>query len=207
MTGEASAITIPDIEFLLDASGSMLDVDCPGNKSRWDYSYEFMKGLSRQAAKLDPDGITVLAFSSKPKTVRENVTPDSVDNVYKEVNPGGGTGTHLALQQRIDAYFARKAAGSKRPVVIFVMTDGIPDDQEALARTLVAAANKVSGPQELAVMFLKAGKNKPAWDSLEQLDTQLGKLGAKTDIVSKVDLADTEDFNFDELMTKARNGG
>lgn len=194
-----------DVEFLLDKSGSMGTKDClGGKKSRWDYGRETLEGLANAVTPHDPDGITVAVFARQVKTY-ENVTAgsDKIAAIYKENQPAGGTDTAKVLKGRLDAYFARKAAGTAKSTVLFVMTDGAPDDQAEVAKVIVEAANKLDNDDELAISFVQVGKDADATAFLKFLDDDLQKHGAKFDIVDTLPVDEIENLTAQELIEKA----
>jgi hypothetical protein len=193
-----------DIEFLLDKSGSMgSNRDCPGGKSRWEYAQETTLALATHAEALDPDGITVVPFASSHK-VYEGVTAAKVAQVFQENTPMGSTNTAGVLKARLDAYFARKAAGKAKSTCFLVMTDGKPDDQQAVADVIVAATKQMDRDEELAISFIKVGEDREIDAFLTFLDDGLvEKSGAKFDIVDTVKIAEVENFSITELIEKA----
>lgn len=194
-----------DVEFLLDKSGSMGTKDCAGGKkTRWEYGRETLEALANAVTANDPDGITVAVFARAFKTY-DNVTTggDKVSAIYKENSPMGGTDTAKVLKARFDAYFARKAAGGAKSTVLFVMTDGAPDDQQAVATVIVEAANKLDNDDELAVCFVQVGKDEDATKFLKFLDDDLQKHGAKFDIVDTLPIDEVENLSVNELIEKA----
>jgi uncharacterized protein YegL len=191
-----------DLEFLLDKSGSMTTGDCPGGKSRWSYGQETTLGLAKQMEAHDPDGITVVPFAGQFKTY-EGVTAEKVAQIFKENAPAGSTDTAKVLKARLDAYFERKAAGKAKPTCILVMTDGAPDDQNAVADVIVEATKKMDEDGELAISFVQIGLDLEASKFLAFLDDGLTAKGAKFDIVDTVKLAEVENFTPEMLIEKA----
>jgi len=191
-----------DIEFLLDKSGSMSTTDCPGGKSRWEYSQETGLALAQLASKFDADGITVVPFASSFK-VYEGVTPDKVSQVFKENSPMGSTDTALVLKNRLDAYFTRKASGNTKSVLLFVLTDGEPNDYGAVATAIIDATKKMDKDEEIAIQFVQVGQDQSATKFLQYLDDNLVAKGAKFDIVDTVKIADVENFSIEELIAKS----
>lgn len=194
-----------DVEFLLDKSGSMSTKDCAnGNKTRWEYGRETLEALANAAQKHDPDGIVVTVFARNFRTY-EGVKSgsDKVTAIYKENEPMGGTDTAKALKARLDAYFARKAAGQAKSLVLFVMTDGAPDDEKALADVIIEASKKLERDEEVAICFVQVGKDENATKFLKSLDDDLTGKGAKFDIVDTLPVDEVENLTVQELIEKA----
>ncbi len=191
-----------DWEFLLDRSGSMVATDCPGNKSRWAYAQETVQALATAVEQYDKDGITVVPFAGSFK-VYEGVTSSKVADVFREVSPMGSTDTAKVLQSRLDAYFARKSAGVAKSTLMIVLTDGEPDDRNAVADVIVAATKRLDRDEELAIQFVQVGKDRGAGEFLQFLDDGLTARGAKFDVVDTVKIADVENFTITELIEKS----
>lgn len=191
-----------DIEFLLDKSGSMATNDCPGGKSRWQYAQETTTALATLAEKHDPDGITVVPFAGSYK-VHEGVTAAKVAQVFQEHSPMGSTNTAAVLKARLDACFDRKAKGVGKSTCMFVLTDGAPDDQQAVADTIIAATKRMDRDEEIAIQFIQVGLDAGATAFLKYLDDNLVSKGAKFDIVDTVKIAEVENFTIDALIEKS----
>ncbi len=170
-------LTKLDIELLFDKSGSMETKDCPGGKSRWAYGQEQALALATHAEKFDTDGITVVPFAGKFK-IHEGVTAAKVSQVFQENQTGGSTDTAAVLKNRLDAFFARKAAGNTKACCIMVLTDGAPDDQVAVANVIIEASKKLDRDEELAIQFVQIGQDAEAARFLAYLDDNLVAKGA-----------------------------
>ena len=180
-----------DIYFLLDKSGSMGQKDSStGNKTRWEVAQETVVALARKAAEFDEDGITVVPFSAKRPDGKfeefDKVTEVKVSEVFAKVQPNGGTDTAGALKQVTDDYFAKKAANPSetKPRIIIILTDGVPDDKDALRDVIVKTTKKMDRDEEIGILFVQAGNDTSATKTLKEYDDDLvGKYGAKFDIV------------------------
>lgn len=182
-----------DYTVIIDKSGSMTMTDCKG-KSRWEAAREGTEALARKCATLDPDGITVYFFAGNFKR-HDNVTPDKVSQIFGEHDPFGTTDTAGVLSDAFKHWSARKKAGElKGGETILVITDGEPNDKQAVARVIKEVTTQMDADPELAVSFLQVGKDAAAKSFLQYLDDGLEKEGAKFDIV------DTK--TFDEIEEK-----
>jgi len=190
-----------DVLLLIDKSGSMGEQDCPGGVSRWKYAQEATEALARKAAEFDNDGITVVPFNNTYQ-VYENVTPDKVHQVFTENEPNGGTNTALVLGYALDEYFAKKADGAK-PRVILVITDGQPNDKQAVRDTIIKAANKLDEDGEIGISFIQVGKDVAARAFLQELDDNLQSEGAKFDIVDTKTMDEMESMALADVLIAA----
>ncbi len=204
MVEESSVVENRDYTLIIDKSGSMSTADQPGGKTRWDTAQESTLALARKCEQIDPDGITVYLFSGRFRRY-DNVTSDKVTQIYQENEPMGRTDLASVLQDALDNYLQRKAAGEAKPngETILVITDGEPDDRKAVMRVIIEAANKIDRDEELAISLIQVGKDKMATQFLKVLDDQLESAGAKFDIVDTVTIEDMEDMTLAEVLLNA----
>lgn len=182
----------------VDRSGSMGD---PTTRfaSRWKEAEELTAGLAAFASKVDTDGITLIAFGGtfKPdRDVQDGVDAKKVRELFARMNPGGSTPLDAAL----GAAFSKKFSSSKK-AVIFVITDGVPDDQSAVKKQIIGAASKLSEGNEIKVQFIQVGDDASAKKYLDGLDNDLS--GAKFDIVNVVGYEEANGLTPEELYERA----
>lgn len=187
---------------LLDKSGSMQD---PGKfaATRWEEAKEATIALARKAAEFDADGITVIPFANTHK-LYDGVTPEKVAQVFAENEPMGGTDTAGALKAAIDFYNNDRS----KPVIIICVTDGAPNDKEAVKRVIRDFADTLTDNGEgdsddAGILFLQVGDDAGATAFLQELDDNLG---ARFDIVDTKTIAEAENFTLAELLLQALEG-
>lgn len=186
------------VAVLIDASGSMATGDAVGGITRWKAAEEATIALAAKAAQFDPDGITVIPFASSP-TVFNNVDASKVAQVFKEKEPNGGTNTHLALAE------AFKLHSSDAPSLIIVVTDGEPNDQEAVCKVIrdfaaTLSDNGSGDTDEAGILFLQVGADAGATAFLRKLDDGLN---AKFDIVDVKTVVELEGMTLTEALLSA----
>ena len=162
--------------------------------------------LANKCEELDPDGITVYLFSGKFKRY-DNVTAAKVGKIFQENEPSGRTDLAGVLTDALNNYFQRKAQG-KTPVngeMILVVTDGEPDDRKAVMQVILDATQKLDRDEELAISFIQVGMDEAATKFLKILDDDLGRAGAKFDIVDTITMNDMEDLTLKEVLLSAIN--
>lgn len=191
-----------DYVILVDKSGSMSTPDCVGGKTRWEHTQEQTLNIARTCAKFDDDGIDVIVFGSSVKEYK-GVTPEKVEQVFKENNPGGSTNTAGAVKAAFDGYFSRKSAGSAKPLIALCFTDGTPDSKDELEKVIIEATKKMDKDEELAITFLQVGSDNGARDFLKNLDDGLEAKGAKFDIVDTKDDSEMENLSVEDILSEA----
>ncbi len=195
-----------DYTLILDKSGSMSTPDQQGGKSRWDIAQESTLALARKCEQFDPDGITVYLFSGKFKRY-DDVTSAKVAQIFQENDPAGTTNLAAVLQDAVNNYFQRKAAGQTKPngETILVITDGEPDDRRAVFEVIITATRQMERDEELAITMIQVGSDAQATKFLKALDDQLQGVGAKFDICDTVTLDDLEDMSLADVLMNAIN--
>lgn len=191
-----------DYTLIIDKSGSMATKDQPGQRSRWAAARESTEAFARRCEELDPDGLTLYVFASKFRRY-DRVTADRVSAVFVENEPCGGTDLAAVLEHSFDAYFQRKGSGESRPETVLVVTDGAPDDEKAVMKSVIRAAKRVQRGDELAVSFIQIGNDPGARKFLKILDDEMVRAGAPFDIVTTVTLEEAEGMGLTEVLIHA----
>ena len=193
-----------DYTLIIDKSGSMATPDQKGGRSRWVAAQESTIALASKCEQFDPDGITVYVFSGKFKRY-DDVTSAKVSQIFQENDPAGTTNLAGVLQDALNNYFQRKAAGNTKPngETILVITDGEPDDRKAVFEVIIQATRQMEKDEELAISMIQVGADAQATKFLKALDDQLQGVGAKFDICDTITLDDLEDMSLTDVLMNA----
>lgn len=193
-----------DYTLIIDKSGSMSTPDQVGGRSRWEIAQESTLALARKAEQFDPDGITIYVFSGRFKRY-DDVTSAKVAQIFLENDPSGTTNLASVLQDALNNYFQRKAAGKSKPngETILVITDGEPDDRKAVFEVIIHATRQMERDEELAISIIQVGSDVQATKFLKALDDQLQSVGAKFDICDTVTLDDLEEMSLADVLSNA----
>lgn len=189
-----------DFILLVDKSGSMAEKDMSGGKTRWVAAEEATVAIARKCEEYDKDGITVIPFSESFKEYN-NVKGggEVVANIFKENEPSGGTETAKVLGHVFDKYFANPA----KPIIVLVVTDGRPNDEQAVADVIIKATKKMDKDEQIGVSFLQIGQDKRASEYLKTLDDGLQAKGAKFDIVDTKTFEEMGNMTITEVLIAA----
>lgn len=196
-----------DYVMVIDKSGSMNEMDCPGGKSRWDSCRETTEAVANKLQQWDPDGITVIPFAGSFK-IYPNTTPAKVKDVFKENEPLGGTILAPVLKAVFADYIARKKAGTTKAngEILVVVTDGQPSDECEVAKEIVNFTKTLdNGDGEYGIQFLQVGKDAGAAKFLKKLDDDLVSQGAKFDIVDTKTMEELENIGLTEALMASLN--
>lgn len=202
---ELNLLSTRDVVILIDKSGSMGDKDCPppakglrfiprGNDSedavsRWDWCEGELFDLSQSAAGALRQGLRVVMFASDQQ-VYDHVRVNQIPQIFHTNYPEGSTNAAPALRAQIDQYFGNKSTGRSRPMVIAVITDGLPSNTKALKKVIIDATTAMQRPDEIAITFLQVGTDKKGIHLVHELDDDLPRQGASFDIVDCKDFPD-----------------
>ena len=193
-------ITNFDYVFLIDASGSMANVD-PGQKvTRFERAKESVIGLVSELGAVDEDGIDVITFGGESIIHTAGVkTPADVQSAFNR-RVAGGTPTAEALAKAFEI-----AGKSDKPDFVVVITDGEPNNRQAVKDVIIKQANSQNADGDLTVLFIQIGDDAAAGQFLTQLDDDL--VGAKFDIVDTMTQAKADSYStLAALIEDAING-
>ncbi len=182
-----------DAIVIVDHSGSMAEPSTRhSGKNRLDEVKEDCIAVARTMEKYDDDGIALIAFSGNVRSWN-GVKADNVVNLFKEVSPKGSTNLHGALAEAV-----KLVDGSKKNAVVFVYTDGAPDDAAA-AKKVIEDAGKKLGRPKIGFVFCQVGNDAGATKFLEDLDNNLS-----VDVVATLSAQQAENLDVAQLVTLAQ---
>lgn len=164
--------------FAIDVSASMQATDTPSGQQRIEYLKEKVNTFIGEAAKWDEDGIDVVLFGHNVRT-EKGVTAEKAKDIIAPLKADqGSTDTAGA----IDAAWKMHKAGGYKQSVLFLATDGEPNDQDKVFTTIAEITQQLTDEHEFAISFLTVGKPSASLQAfLTKLDDALP--GAKHDIV------------------------
>lgn len=182
--------------FAVDVSGSMGTRDCPGGAARIDYLKENVITFAKEASKWDEDGIDVLTFGHQitpfPKVTAEKA--EALISGFKASE--ASTDTAGAIRE---AYKLHKAGGYAQ-TVLFLATDGAPNDKNAVKDAIRTIASELKDEHEFAISILTVGEIDSALGAfLTELDDDLK---AKHDIVDVKKLTDVDFMDIETVWAE-----
>ena len=191
-------ITNFDYVVLIDASGSMANTDGKA-ATRFERAKESVIGLVSELGAVDEDGIDVITFGGESIIHTGGVkTPADVQSAFNR-RVAGSTPTAEALE------LAFKIAGkSDKPDFVVVITDGEPNNRQAVKDVLIKQANSQNADGDLTVLFIQIGDDASAANFLAELDDGLN---AKFDIVDTMTQVKADSYpSLAALIEDAING-
>lgn len=200
-----TALQTRDYTLILDKSGSMgAHFDTPNKASRWNYLKETTIAVAQKFHEVDTDGMTLILFSSNVLR-KDSVKPDEVAAIFDGTEPTGGTDLARAINEAANNYFDRRTKGQAKSggEYFMVMTDGEPDNQNAVAKAIVAISKKLNSANEMNFTFVQVGQDEKAKKYLQRLDDQLEKEGAKYDIVDTLTIEAIGSKNLTDVIMDA----
>jgi Mg-chelatase subunit ChlD len=194
-TAETGEDVLKKLDWILlaDHSGSMGEPSLRmKGKTRLQEVQEDCISVARVAQKYDDDGITLVHFATGV-TIKDNVTADNVTQMFHEIAPRGSTNLADALKAAVD-----KAKASTKETVVFVYTDGAPNDAVMATRVIEEAGRSLGRPR-IGFVFIQVGTDPEATQFLKHLDSEL-----KTDVCAVVHAEDAEELSVPQLVELAR---
>lgn len=189
-----------DYTVLIDASGSMNNIDAGHTKTRYERAKESVIGLVGELAAVDEDGIDLITFGGEVIQHVAGVKTTEVVNTAFSRRVAGGTPTAEALTKAFEV-----AGKSDKPDFIVVFTDGEPNNRQAVKDVITKQANSQASDGDLTVLFVQIGDDAGAGAFLAELDD--GLTGAKFDIVDTKTQAQADAFpSLSALIEAAING-
>lgn len=204
MVQDKTLIQNRDYTLIIDKSQSMSTQDQEEGKSRWEAAQESTYALAKKCEEFDPDGITVYLFSSRFRRYDE-VTSDKVAQIYTENDPMGKTNLVEVLEDAIENYFQRKAAGETKPngETFLIITDGEPEDRKGVIRLIIETSRRLDRDDEIGISLIQVGDDPKVTEYLKALDDQLLDAGAKFDIVDTITMKDMGNRPLSEVLLRA----
>lgn len=168
-----------DVAVIIDKSGSMAEEDCPNGVSRWQWCREQTADVAAAASEYgNMNGLTITLFSDDFSTYRHAYLKE-VGDIFRAHEPSGATFTGRALRNQLEEYFRCPT----KPLVIAVITDGVPSDPAAVRDAIITATKLMRSPDEVKITILQIGDDPRGSHFASMLDNALVSQGARFDIV------------------------
>jgi hypothetical protein len=199
---ELKRISNRDVVIIIDKSGSMSSADCPsdnmpaamtrmffgvpggGALTRWEWCQRQTVHVASQLQRIPGNRIKLVLFDSRV-TEFNNVSINSISDIFNQYRPGGGTNATKALKTVFEEYFNRKKQfGNVKPMSVVFITDGAPSSPTSLKDLIVETSLKMNNPNEIALSFLQIGNDDDGDRLLPELDYDMVNEGARFDFIS-----------------------
>jgi uncharacterized protein with von Willebrand factor type A (vWA) domain len=180
-----------NLSLYIDKSGSM-------DGERWRIVAEAVPPIIRRMAAIDQDGITMAFFNTDIRAFGDNVTEARALEMFKQVEPGGGTSIVRVVSKAIELYNQRFHSTDKKELVV-IITDG--EDGEGhegikkIAKLIIDQTQKMENDSDLTLLFIQIGDDENATQWLKVLDDSLKGAGAKYDIIDVKTFEDLSAFD------------
>eukprot|EP01062_Namystynia_karyoxenos_P022468 TRINITY_DN1862_c0_g1_i3.p2 TRINITY_DN1862_c0_g1~~TRINITY_DN1862_c0_g1_i3.p2 ORF type:complete len:521 (+),score=164.26 TRINITY_DN1862_c0_g1_i3:134-1564(+) len=189
-----------DYVIIVDKSGSMCINDVDKDRqmcTRWDNARRAVELLAPKVTECDKDGVTLYLFSRGHQCFRNIRDARQVSGIFQQNEPNGSTDLAGVLDAAFHEFFSKG-----KPMTILVITDGEPDDEFAVKRSIEGAANRLRRDADLSVTFIQCGDDVGATEYLKGLDD---KLQCRFDIVDTVKDDDLRRIGFEQLIQQSVN--
>lgn len=150
-----------NIELIIDRSTSMGIVDCPGGMSRWKWCGLQAANLAESLAPFTSSGLTIVTFATEYDVI-EHARAQDIGTAFNGIKLQGCTRLYEPLSERIDDYLARCTPGVTKPLLLVVITDGMPFpnfEPPLVKAELIDATNRIISPEQIKVIFCQIGND------------------------------------------------
>ena len=134
----------------------------------------------------------------------ENVqSADRVMQLFKQNRPNGTTNLAAVLADAVkpDTPAADGRLFFGRPETILVITDGVPDNAQAVEEVIINATNQyMRTDNDLSISFIQIGDDSRADKWLQLLDDELQGKGAKFDAVDRLTASTMHGLTFEQVI-------
>lgn len=192
--------------FGLDVSASMNATDTPTGQTRIDYAKEQAKTFAGEAAKYDPDGADYFTFGQKVTPYLNQTPEDAVKLIDSLKANEGSTDTAGVISAAWKRAQELRAQGVNDNIVLMVITDGAPNDAEAVKTVIRDITKTLTNGEEFGIIFLTVGQIDAGLRGfLTDLDDNLNSVDSAGNPVDIVDVKDLMSVNFMEAFSGAVN--
>jgi hypothetical protein len=192
-----------DVIILVDKSHSMSIRNCPGNLSVWEWCRQNTVGLLQSTQQYFQNHATVIPFDWSYRVFKD-VDVSQVERIFQTMTPSGGTNPEDPMSNQLEEYFFRRSKSNPRPIIIVVITDGLPNDPEALRDVIFNAVARMHSPTEICITFLQVGNAFAGVPRiLQALDDDLVNAGAKYDIVDTTSFTELQQIGMKNALVAA----
>lgn len=181
---ELNLLKSRDIVIMQDRSSSMGErEDFPqGIFPRWYWCLSQAMDFTRQTAKV-PDWLFTLVLFSSQFDVYRNVNLQQLPSIYSRNHIWIGTRLAAPMSEQLNEYFQRRAQGRARPLLIVVISDGKPQDDDELAWVIADATRQMRSPDEIHITILQVATDETSLNKVRKLVDHMHR-GARYNIVS-----------------------
>ncbi len=194
-----------DHTLIIDRSGSMAIKDQPGGPQPVGDRPRERARAGRQVRGARSRRHHAVRVRPRSSAATTTSPPSALGQVFIENEPAGGIDPAGVLAHAFGSYFDRKRAGTTQEEgeTIVVVTDGEPDDQKAVMKTILDATKRLDRDEELGVSLVQVGRDPLATRFLKALDDDLVQVGARFDICDTITLDEMEDLSLSEVLLRA----
>jgi len=168
-----------DIVILIDQSGSMGETVDGSGLSKWEWCSNQLTSFASQALASTGKRFTIGTFNHT-YNIRHNCSPQEVEDTFTRNKPGGGTELATPLNNVLTEYINGTRA---QPLLVVVLTDGMPNDPEQVESTIIDISKRVASPDQIQIVMFEIGNDASGQALLTMLDAGLERAGARYDIV------------------------
>lgn len=192
-----------DVVILVDISASMMEDVEPAQKTKWEWCADYVSAFATKSQPAFKNrGITMVPFNTDYRVERQ-CSPEQVANLFRNTTPRGNTDFGSPLKQLLAEHLA---SDRKRPLIIAVLTDGIPNRGPKIEQVIIDATKSMQRDGEIQITFLEIGAEYAGTALLKYLDDYLVHDGARYDVVDAITFDELKNMNLEDALTRVIQG-
>ncbi len=192
-----------DVVILVDISASMMENVEQAPKTKWQWCADYVSAFAiKSQPAFNKRGITMVPFNADYRVERQ-CSSEQVANLFRNTTPRGNTDFGSPLKQLLAEHLA---SDRKRPLIIAVLTDGIPNRGPKIEQVIIDATKAMHREGEIQITFLEIGEEYAGTALLKYLDDYLVHDGARYDVVDAITFDELKNMNLEDALTRVIQG-
>jgi von Willebrand factor type A domain len=190
-----------DVVIVIDTSGSMNFHLSSEPTTKWQWCATYIHNFAEKMRPILTSGLTIVTFNNKYQ-IEPHCSPERVESIFQSTTPVGGTDMATPLNEVLKSYLATSRS---RPLLIAVLTDGMPNLGPKVEDVIIDATRDMRTPGEIRMTFLEIGEEFDGQKLIKLLDDYLVYEGAKYDIVDSLTFDEVKQMGLVDALKHAIN--
>lgn len=184
-----------------DEDGEFHDVGTTTGISKWGWCTDNVETLAQGMEKYtNAAGITLVLFNDQ-HNIERHCSSEKIVSIVAHEKPHGATNISAPLQDVLDSY--QKNAKQDKPLLVVIMTDGIPTQGDDIQKVIALVAQRIHSPEEIKLLFLIVGYGQGDREFLNELSGL--RSSSERGLLRVVTFDELENLGLADALTSAIN--